>query len=619
MISVVLYGRNDSYGYNLHKRAALSLNCMAEVLTAPGDEILFVDYNTPDDYPTFPEAIADTLTDKCKGVLRTLRVRPKAHTRRFADRTHLKALEPVSRNVAIRRSNPDNRWVLSTNTDMIFVPRDADGGPAPSLTEAVGDLPDGFYCTPRFEIPETLWEAFDRRDPAGVIARTAELGSALHLNEVVRGAENIRYDAPGDFQLVRREDLFAIHGFQEDMLLGWHLDSNLSRRLRFLHTEVGDALPHVFGYHCDHTRQVTPMHAPSSVENSLADFVDGVTHAEIPGQADTWGLAGEDVEEVALNRPRSAAFESALRAVTPAPLAEPTEAAYVAETYDDHATTAEHVLPFLLDLFVNAPAGHTVGWVSGEAPSPLSGAFATAFAQLGGGGTVVDLRGTDGFAARQAEADTLVLDFGVPRPVTGVARDALAAAAAQVVAAERDRLRAGLPRRRVVGLNAVHNPFETFMTSWFGCARTPFSARLRHGYLRADAVAARRDVTDQMRPGGAGVREDGALRATGRRGHVFFGPYASLPPGGYVAEITCAAGGGPRLRRRVESVTVDVVDGDHELAAVRLRLPGRGQGPLRVPFTVPPGRAFPRIEVRLHAAGGCRARFERVELAEAGV
>ena len=63
MISIVLYGRNDNYGYNLHKRAALSLNCMAEVLTDPDDEILFVDYNTDNDFPTFPEAIQDTLTE----------------------------------------------------------------------------------------------------------------------------------------------------------------------------------------------------------------------------------------------------------------------------------------------------------------------------------------------------------------------------------------------------------------------------------------------------------------------------------------------------------------------------------------------------------------------------
>ena len=37
MISVIVYGRNDSHGYNLPKRAALSFNCIAEVLTHPND------------------------------------------------------------------------------------------------------------------------------------------------------------------------------------------------------------------------------------------------------------------------------------------------------------------------------------------------------------------------------------------------------------------------------------------------------------------------------------------------------------------------------------------------------------------------------------------------------
>src|SRR3712207_9314169 len=121
MISIVLYGRNDNYGYNLHKRAALSFNCMAEVLTDEADEILFVDYNTPNDFPTFPEAIQDTLTRQARQKLRIFRVRPHVHER-FRPKTRLVALEPISRNVAIRRSNPANRWILSTNTDMIFVP-----------------------------------------------------------------------------------------------------------------------------------------------------------------------------------------------------------------------------------------------------------------------------------------------------------------------------------------------------------------------------------------------------------------------------------------------------------------------------------------------------------------
>src|SRR5579872_5706503 len=137
MISLILYGRNDSYGYNLHKRAAISLNCMAEVLTDPSDEIIFVDYNTPDDFPTFPEAIQDTLTAKAKRLLQILRVRPKHHER-FAGKTHLVALEPIARNVAIRRSNPQNRWILSTNTDMVFVPRRGR-----SLSEIAAALADG--------------------------------------------------------------------------------------------------------------------------------------------------------------------------------------------------------------------------------------------------------------------------------------------------------------------------------------------------------------------------------------------------------------------------------------------------------------------------------------------
>src|SRR4051812_28388993 len=182
MISIVLYGRNDSYGYNLHKRAALSFNCMAEVLTDPDDEILFVDYNTPDDFPTFPEAIQDTLTEKAKERLRILRVRPSIHAR-FKDRTHLQALEPVARNIAIRRSNPANRWILSTNTDMIFVPRNGQ-----SLSDIVRDLPDGYFGIPRFEIPESLWECLDRYDAPGTIRTVGEWGWNFHLNEIVYGA-----------------------------------------------------------------------------------------------------------------------------------------------------------------------------------------------------------------------------------------------------------------------------------------------------------------------------------------------------------------------------------------------------------------------------------------------
>src|SRR5262249_20609907 len=157
-------------------------------------EILFVDYNTPDDFPTFPEAIQDTLTPLARKRLRILRVRPHIHDR-FRTQTRLVALEPISRNVAVRRSNPANRWILSTNTDMIFVPR----GNRSSLSDIVRDLPPGFYHAPRLEIPETLWEGLDRLKPELAIETIRDWGSSLHLNEIVLGAKTILYDGPGDF------------------------------------------------------------------------------------------------------------------------------------------------------------------------------------------------------------------------------------------------------------------------------------------------------------------------------------------------------------------------------------------------------------------------------------
>ena len=616
MISLVLYGRNDSYGYNLHKRAALSLNCMAEVLTGSDDEILFVDYNTPDDYPTFPEAIADTLTDRAKQILRVLRVRPATHRRLFADKTHLKALEPVSRNVAIRRSNPANRWVLSTNTDMIFVPRRGD-----SLTDAVAGLNDGFYCTPRFEIPETLWEAFDRRAARSTIEATRRLGEALHLNEIVYGSENILYDAPGDFQLMLRRDLFDIHGFHEGMLRGWHLDSNISRRLRMLHGAVGDAVDHVFGYHCDHTRQVTPMHAPNGVENSISEFIDEVAGAGLPAQADTWGLAHETVEEIDLGRPTAALYQGALETAVGEPAAEPFTASYTAASYRRHRVRPEHVLPFLLDLFVNAPDPLSVGWCGPQ--DRLFDLFVRAWTELGRRGEVVPLADEADVGARGVELGAFVANFGVPEARPIGEQLPLYRVLAEVIAVEKRSLRAGAELRRVVGVNAIHNDYERFMKTWFGCARTPFSARLRHGFLVSDAVDRTRDAMPTMMPGAAAVPGGDAIVSDGTAGHVFYGPYLVLLPGAYEAVLgltltdrqakAAAESAPPRI---VVDVIAECGDDEAELEAVTLPLKALVAGEVRVPFTVPKTLALHDIQIRLYTDGLAGIRLDRLVITD---
>jgi len=50
---------------------------------------------------------------------------------------------------------------------------------------------------------------------------------------------------------------------------------------------------------------------------------------------------------------------------------------------------------------------------------------------------------------------------------------------------ERARSRSG-PPRRVVMINAIENRFETLVRKYLDYARTPFSARLRHGFIRGE-------------------------------------------------------------------------------------------------------------------------------------
>lgn len=526
MLSVVLYGRNDSHGYNLHKRAAISFNCIAEVLDDPDDELIFVDYNTPNDLPTFPEAIADTLTARCRQRLRILRIRPDLHEV-FRDCTHLVALESVSRNAAIRRANPANRWVLSTNTDMVFVPRDGVG----SLSAAVADLPDGFYGLPRFDMPQALWESVDRADPAGTIDLFRHWGRRFHINEVVHGNPLIRFDGPGDFQLMTRDDIAAIHGFHEGMLRGWHVDSNLCKRMLLLRGAIGTLDHRVLGYHCDHSRQATLANRAAKVENDPQRFVFGVETPFIPEQADTWGLPGAPVEEVRLAAPGGGRCVAALERALPAAGPDRYEAVYREERYNDLSYVPEHVLPFVVDHLMTLPADADIAYVGCRADA--FALFRRGWEALGfTGRLLVDERmavpaagDADGRVCawpldRIADhAGAFFFEFGceAPQPFDEAAE---AATLDGLSAAERCRVlnhrrllavgEAGLSRLgrvraafhwiarrlrrpehrgrlgtvKVFAINAVNNAFEYSFAEEVNLTWPPFTTRLRHGYLR---------------------------------------------------------------------------------------------------------------------------------------
>ena len=121
----------------------------------------------------------------------------------------------------MRRANPSNRWLLSTNTDMIFIPQSGR-----SLSEICAELSDGFYGLPGRASRSGCGNGCPGAIRFGRWPRSERLGPGLRLDEPTVSNEWIRFDAPGDFQLILREDFLAIDGLDEEMLLGYHVDSN---------------------------------------------------------------------------------------------------------------------------------------------------------------------------------------------------------------------------------------------------------------------------------------------------------------------------------------------------------------------------------------------------------
>ena len=518
MLSVILYGRNDSYGYNLHKRAAISLNCIAEMLSGEHDEIIFVDYNTPNDLPTFIEAIYDTLTPRARRVLRVLRVRPEVHHRLYGTRTHLAALEAICRNIGVRRSNPQNRWILSTNTDMIFIPRNTEY----DLTSTVSDLADGHYILPRFELPEPVWESFPRTDPAAIIRACNQLGAALHLDEVTLAHPYMRFDNPGDAQFLRRQTLFDIFGFDERLIHGWHVDSNMCKRLFLLYGATGSLADRLKGYHCDHTRERTSAHRLDfRIESDPREFVYNLDNPYASHQSHSWGLPEDAIEEIDFANGPAARFVPVVQRT----LGVPQDRDYHSDSNELRNYLfyhPEHVLPYVAANLTVYPRDVRLLYI-GNNPRLLT-LLATCFRDLGfirplgwvpdlmspplpelaaGMAAIIEYGPKDPSFSRSliTNHDVLIFDFGLDaarlpsskvlrvtdwppeqRYRLGAIARCLASCAEECHTVSQSTPSSSLPDFLVVNPN--HHSFDQFVSQFLLTTKTPYNTRVRKGRAR---------------------------------------------------------------------------------------------------------------------------------------
>ena len=526
MISVVLYGRNDNYGYNLHKRATISLNCIAEVLTFENDEIIFVDYNTPNDFPTFPEAIADMLTSKAKSKLRILRVRPEAHQSKFEGKTTLKIMEHFARNVGVRNSNSSNRWILSTNTDMIFVPRESN-----SLSELVQNLPKGIYGIPRFEIPETIWEGYQRINPKSILLKTSEFGKRFHLNDVAK--DDFGFHACGDFQLIERKDLFDNYGFEERIMNGLHIDSNINKRLAIKYGYTSDASSLLLGYHCNHGKVLTPLHKnnPKTL-NEFKQFVEDISESSANHQAKKWGLIDKEIEEISLNSPTEFLFQKTVKKILKYPQLNFTYSNFDSNNFDKVQLNPNHIFPFLLDKFIYLKRNIQIIWF-GKADK-LYNFFSEALYDLD---FINKLKTYDSPKNNDNlfdYADHLIINlsnrkYELDKEIKNYALT--------ILNHEIKRFQNNKNLRPIYIINSLHSSYEDIIREIFITNRDNPNTGILTGYINTDFLKDFYNWTSEMIVGDNAYRNKSFIECNSLYGTLAYGPYKLLPVGKYILNI----------------------------------------------------------------------------------
>jgi len=303
MISIVVVGRNDNHGYNLSKRVSSSLNSMARMLSE-GDEIIFVDWNTPIGYPVMPVSIKDDLLPKTKSMLRIIRVPQSVHNL-VSEESSRALIEPLARNVGIRRACQNSKWILSTNTDILFA-----SPSGKNFREIFESLEESLWLTYRFEIPEFVWDALDRRNPESTSDRVLEWYRGENILNRIRvdsasGADFPIPDGVGDFQLATKNLWNKTTGFPEEMQKGWHVDTRLSLQMG----RISPNRPQLISesdlviFHQNHLRNSTSYHGTSET-NPLSEVVKQYINPT------SWGLMEFVLEEIDIDAHTDDIFNS---------------------------------------------------------------------------------------------------------------------------------------------------------------------------------------------------------------------------------------------------------------------------------------------------------------------
>jgi hypothetical protein len=268
--SVILTSRNDNYGGNLHKRTTMALTSLIE----NHDEVIFVDWKTKNGEGVISN-IKNNLPHTKK--LKYIQVPNEFLSEKYPHIVNYTIIESIGRNIAIRRA--ENDYIVSTNIDIISTPLDNS-----VLKENV------FYTVPRRDVDENFHLGFQSYE---------ELYNTIWNNrDSYRPKDRINSEEDrwslisccGDYQIGHKNVWNQMRGFEESVLFGCGIDTNVMKKASYYSTI--EVLDHYI-FHLNHgkegNRDENESVPPMSDQNEIIrDFTETTN-------SDNWGMFNEDL------------------------------------------------------------------------------------------------------------------------------------------------------------------------------------------------------------------------------------------------------------------------------------------------------------------------------------
>jgi len=268
--SVILTSRDDNYGGNLHQRTTMGITSLIE----NHDEVIFVDWKTKNG-----EGVISNIKNKLPHTkkLKCIQVSSEFLSEKYPQILNYTIIESIGRNIAIRRAEYD--YIVSTNIDIVSTPLDNS-----ILKENM------FYTVPRRDVDEnfhlgfqsyqelynTIWNNRDSYRPKYGIYSEEDKWSLINCC--------------GDYQIGHKNVWNQMKGFEESILFGCGIDTNVMKKASWYSTI--EVLDHYI-FHLNHgkngDRDENESVPPMSDQNSIIrDFIE-------TKNSDNWGMFNEDL------------------------------------------------------------------------------------------------------------------------------------------------------------------------------------------------------------------------------------------------------------------------------------------------------------------------------------